>query len=248
MLFRDCATDSACNKAFPNLKQRFSGALQTANQTPVSLTVSHPKDSTQQTLQLRGADLANLIDLGSTWNLPNLPLLIDQICRKDYSGLTRLLKNRYSAGGYAWGMRYCVWCSEELPFAQPKRIGQQANLYPETVGLPSTVIPATVCQAWQVDKAPAIANQPVTSSIPTLLICGEYDPDTPSRWGRIAAQTLANSYVLVMKGMSHNPTQFWDNLCGMELAQLFLNNPTKGPASSCYESLKAPSFVTEAKK
>jgi pimeloyl-ACP methyl ester carboxylesterase len=196
-------------------------------------------------VRLRGADIAQLINLGSTWSLPGLPRLMDQISRADYRGLQQVAQQRYSVGDYAWGMRYSVWCQEEAPFARPARVRQQARLSPALAGWPTAVVADPVRRAWQLPPASNRVNTPVVGSVPTLIICGEYDAETPVAWGRLAAKTLSKGYVVEMRGLSHVPTQFWDNSCGMDLAQGFFTNPGQSPSIPCLAQLKAPRFTTK---
>ncbi|HZH94490.1 MAG TPA: alpha/beta hydrolase, partial [Flavisolibacter sp.] len=79
-------------------------------------------------------------------------------------------------------------------------------------------------------------------------INGEFDPDTPPSWGAALQKTFPNSYHFTFKGMSHTPTQYWDNGCGMQLAQSFFNDPLRKPKLNCFQELKQLKFDTGADK
>jgi hypothetical protein len=76
-------------------------------------------------------------------------------------------------------LRYSVWCSEEFPFEDRNAIAAQVSPAQGLGSLNLGTLPPEVCDAWQVPPAPAKENQPVVSSVPTLIMAGEFDPDTP---------------------------------------------------------------------
>jgi pimeloyl-ACP methyl ester carboxylesterase len=143
-------------------------------------------------------------------------------------------------------MRLSVWCSEEFPF-NSKKNSSSAQAY--SSGIKSntfSVFPEEVCREWKVTKAKASENKAIKSNIPTLIISGEYDPDTPTQWAKQLANQLVNSYYLEFKGMSHTPSQNWDNNCAMDVAEAFFNNPLQSPGTACYTGLKEVAFKTKA--
>ena len=97
------------------------------------------------------------------------------------------------------------------------------------------------CQIWGVKPVPAIQKEPVTSSIPTLILQGEYDPVTPPTNGMLAAQTLSRSYFFLFPGVGHgvnSPT----STCPHDIISAFVANPTEKPDASCISSMPEPAF------
>ena len=88
-------------------------------------------------------------------------------------------------------------------------------------------------------------NRPVKSSIPTLILNGAYDDVTPVSWGRQLQQQLENSYQAVFPGYRHGISTYWDNPCGMEMANAFFNDPTRQPNMECFTKIKKVKFVSE---
>ena len=249
-VLRDCDTQPDCRAAYPQLSERFYAALAGADARPLSLTVRNPVDSGPVALALRGADLARLVQLGDAGALPDLPQLMDRIARSDTAGLRpwAAYALRSVGGGYAWGMRYSVWCREEAPYARRTAAVAQPGARPELAGLDPSPAPAAVCAAWQVPPARARDTAAVRSDVPVLLLSGAYDPETPPAWAAAAARTLPNARVLTFPGMTHVPTQTWDAPCAMRIAAAFVVDPTRdpaaGPAGACLAALRAPTFTT----
>ena len=64
-------------------------------------------------------------------------------------------------------------------------------------------------------------NESIRSDVPVLLINGQYDNETPVKWGKKLSNNLSNSYHIVFKGWKHTPTTYWSNPCGMQVAIRF---------------------------
>jgi pimeloyl-ACP methyl ester carboxylesterase len=97
-----------------------------------------------------------------------------------------------------------------------------------------------VCEFWGAEPPPPIENEPVVSSIPTLVLAGEYDPTTPPDYGRLAAQTLAESFFIEFRGYAHG---VFSPGCAADVVTAFLDDPTKAPEESCVEELPPLGFL-----
>ena len=76
---------------------------------------------------------------------------------------------------------------------------------------------------WRVPVAPAAERQPVTASIPTLLLSGGYDWLTPSSWGRDAAKNLPESRHVVFRAQGHGVSS--QDPCAARLRDEFIDAP-----------------------
>jgi hypothetical protein len=116
MLFSACSADSACNFAYPNLRERFLDFLKAANKRPVLVPLKSPVDSSLIHVSLKGYQIASFINLGIAMVCKEMPKLLDRLCKADYSVLAPFIYNMFSPENYSMGMRLSVWCSEEYPF------------------------------------------------------------------------------------------------------------------------------------
>lgn len=115
--------------------------------------------------------------------------------------------------------------STEEDFAQ--RV-PAAQFYDRYIAVPPYTHP---CVNWTVSRAPDVMRQPVVSTIPTLLISGEYDPITPSIWGDRVAATLDHSYHFVVRRGGHSV--LYEDACAMRIFRSFLIDPSTEPDSVC---------------
>ncbi len=244
LLFSSCASDSICNSVYPNLKNRFLQFIEQTNKKPILLPLKSPIDSSLIYVSLNGYQIASFINLGNTWGLSGFPKFLDKLCNGEYNVLEPFVYDLFSDNNRSMGMRLSVWCSEEYPFENLSKKIKQKNIPSQFYGMTSDAVPIEVCKIWKVEKAKAIENKSFKTNVPVLLINGEFDPDTPAFWGGQLQKTFSKSYHFVFKGMSHTPTQNWNNNCGMQLANLFFSNPFARPIPKCFEDLKTVKYDT----
>jgi pimeloyl-ACP methyl ester carboxylesterase len=185
--------------------------------------------------------------------LPFLPLTMATAAAGNYALLTPGYATvRSSLADAAQGVNYSVLCGERLPFLTPEAVAQATvGVRPEIrdFGLPLvTQLRLDVCDFWDVDPPAADENRPVASTIPTLILAGEYDPITPPFYGEEAAQTLSHSYFFEFRGFGHGELRALSQetarpRCAMQLVSAFLDDPLSEPDGSCVADLPAPRFL-----
>lgn len=232
----DCASQPACNEAFPDLQRRFFQTIEAVTQSPLEIEgLDDP---------VTGADLVSLLPLNFGSDVRRAPLIMDLLARLD-PVVTERLAGAAGASDFAWGMRFSVWCSEALPFSERYRMAEPG---PTLGGYESAAIAPELCRAWDVGTLDEGIAAPVSSDVPTLIVAGEFDPLTPPVWAELAAETLSNSLVAIARGDSHSVTQQWgSDGCAMALAADFINEPQRvleAPKSThCLFNRTAPEYL-----
>jgi pimeloyl-ACP methyl ester carboxylesterase len=241
-IFWDCANSTDCAVKYPNLRQRFLDFLTETTRQPLNLEVDRPDGKGLTTVQITGTDIINLLSGLSTPSAPGFPAKLDAAIKGD----VQILRDNFTwptAGpGNGKGMRLSVWCSEELTFADPKKVAEERTRFPFLPAISPLVFSFEVCRTWGVRSAPEAENLPISSDIPTLLISGTYDAATPVKWAAQLNRELSNSHHLIFPGWTHGPTTYWDNSCAMQAANAFFNMPEKEPSVECLKMLKSPVF------
>lgn len=246
-LLSDCESQKECAEAFPNIGQGFFNYLEDKTNNPLEISIENPKSKKMETFYLRGEDLITVFTSASTADVINIPFEINKLLNDDLSSVREQLSYlfREPSNGFGIGMRLSVWCAEEYPFNSQEIIKAESSKYPQTKGLFPAVYEKEICEIWGVQKLTEIENKPVKSSIPVLLISGEYDNETPVKWAKSMTNNLKNSHHLIFKGWKHGPTTNWSNPCAMQAANDFFNNPNNKPKPECFELIKTPDFKTE---
>jgi pimeloyl-ACP methyl ester carboxylesterase len=247
VFFQGCANDPTCNETYPDLETTFYDTVARWNQEPVSFSTTDFIDGKEYEVVIDGENLIDLLFqfLYSTETIPVLPKLITDISQGKYDELSLLMSSIISTqDAISDGMHWSFQCAEELPFSSPEQMAASAQKYPEFGGLfdqQSIEMPFTVCKAFNVMPAPADANQPVTSDLPTLVMAGEYDPVTPPAWGEQASTTLSNGSFFVYPGYGHGSSM--SEGCPRQMAIEFLKDPSQPPDATCISSMTGPQFV-----
>ncbi len=125
---------------------------------------------------------------------------------------------------------FSVLCGDERAWTQEDfaRRSSATRFYGEYLDHPSAIHP---CEHWT--PVPAASGDPVSSTIPTLIFSGEYDPLTPVAWGERVAAGLENSFHFVIPRGGHGALM--ENGCAMQIMRDFLTDSGSEPVSRCLE-------------
>ncbi len=239
LLFARCQGDEKCAAKYPKLEKEFYALLKTANKKAVVLNVN--KDGKVYPIKLYGNDIVEGIydDLSDTDLIYRVPHIITEVSKGNFGSLMPYAEAKLNQGGYAWGMRYSVWCREEMPFENYRTIARQSTKYSAIKGFSIMGAMPGICRVWNVPPASGVENEPVKSDIPALLLSGEYDPNTPMQWNRLVASWFVNSHSYEVKSTSHGV--LFGNPCAVRVAASFLRDPSK-PDTSCLAKISPVGF------
>ena len=128
------------------------------------------------------------------------------------------------------GMTLSVLCAEEMDYTDADF--DLEGVYPQIGAvLRDNLDIRDYCAVWNIEPLSADVSAPVISDVPTLILSGEFDPNTPPSGGSLVAETLSNSYAYTFPGISHNVLS--NSLCAQSILLDFLDDPTQEPDASC---------------
>lgn len=247
VLFQGCAKDPNCNAKYPNLQTVFYNLVDQLNAHPISFSTEDFTTGKRYTVQFAGDDLIGwtFSALYATTIIPYIPQTIFQIKAHNYTQLATLYGELVFDDTFSDGMFYSAECSEDWPFLTKQDITiSEKNITPQIAkvfGQEDEEQEYAICQFWKVQQVPASQKQPVVSSIPTLIVTGEYDPITPPANGKEVATTLSHSYFLEFPGQGHG--QQYSSSCSNQIISAFYDNPDQQPDSSCINQMTGPAFL-----
>jgi pimeloyl-ACP methyl ester carboxylesterase len=240
--FQGCAASPTCQQEYPQLQSIFYQLIDTLNKHPVTFQDLHVGK-----VLLTGDNLANWLfsSLYVTNFIPYLPMAIYQVYSGNYSLISRFYGELMypSSNSLSYAMSFSVQCGEEMPFAsQQQLIQSMALLRPQLrAAMVSNLLSSyQICQFWGEKPVDAQQKLPVQSSLPTLILSGEYDPITPTANARLAQQTLPKSYLVVFPGTGHGA--FLSDPCPGTIMEEFMLNPQQKPDDSCLATMQEPNF------
>jgi len=238
VVFDACAVDRVCSAAHPDLRGTFARLVAAADVRPLPIGVV---DEHGRAVEIRGAEVVDAIyaALHDVQAIPRIPSIIADAAHGRYETLAALVNGNQGPSNYSWGLRYSVWCAEEMPFQDPARIASQVSPALGLGGINEGAATAEECRAWNVTPAAAVENTSVVSDVPALVFAGEFDPDTPPAWGRGLLETMPHARYVELRGRSHGAGF---SACGAEIARAFLRDP-RGPLPvDCALKLRGVAF------
>ena len=101
------------------------------------------------------------------------------------------------------------------------------------------------CGLWRRGQIPADFQEPVSSTVPTLIFSGNLDPITPPERGEEVAKYLPNSRHVIIPHGGHGVDGLTAPACVDRLIMEFLHSgDAKSLDTSCVETMAPPPFAT----
>jgi pimeloyl-ACP methyl ester carboxylesterase len=241
MEFALCTQDRRCQKAFDDPYQTLYHLRDHLRTHPEEVIARDPNTFEPQQQTMTAADLAGIVRmyLYSPLTASLLPLMLHEADHGNFQPLLsqkKLIADTLGAE-ISGGMELSVMCSEDAAGVSPR---------PEDAGtLIGNALVEHVkdaCAIWPHGQMPADFHQPWTSSVPTLVIEGQYDPVTPPANGEEVVRTLHQGRLLLAPGEGHGVIGAG---CMPKLVSQLIDDlrPEKIDASCLKELGDTPAFV-----
>ncbi|MCC7634473.1 alpha/beta hydrolase [Stenotrophomonas rhizophila] len=197
-----CRQDPACAKRFPvDTRTQLRNVMTTLAKAPVEVEYRDPGTAETRRDTLTADSVTGLAFMFSY--MPELssllPVVLDEAAHGRYAPLMSLsaMAGRSLGVQMNRGMQWSVICAEDAdryrePPASDRLLGPEvARMF------------FAACPAWNVGSRPADFTAPFNSTLPILLLSGEFDPVTPPRYAEQVLKTLPNGRHLLAKGQGH---------------------------------------------
>jgi len=225
-IFSNCDRDSTDKALYGRMKQRFQQYFTSIGNTVFTLRYLEKGTKDSIAIKYRRSELLDfLVDmLQDNGSLKKVPYFINQLIagnQKQY--MTDYFNWTFSAGNTnTLGMRFSMYCSEQIAYADQALIDKQNEIFPYLAGYRFNNVDHPICDCWKVKPVDKIAKTSVYSNIPVLLSAGDTDPYCPF-YNDIIHHFMPNSQRLMFIDKSHGP--LLNTKVGDELLAVFLNNP-----------------------
>lgn len=243
-LWDGCELDSDCAARYPNLEDRFYALVDRYEATPIRMPVRDFLNGGSWDVLVDGELILGTVFQGlySEQVIPLLPQMIEELENNETATISLLESNALANAEFvSLGMNLSVHCSEEIPFTTQEDIDAGLRGF-EALQDPfdgTTVL--DTCDRWESGSAAPLENEPVRSTIPTLVMAGEYDPITPPAWGANAATFLDNSTFVEFTGLGHGTSIAGD--CPLSVVFSFMASPSAAPNVDCVASMPPVDFA-----
>lgn len=237
--YADCAADPVCDKYHPDLEGEYEDLIVYLNDEPAILSFEDPETGEPFEVALTGDRLLGMLIQALYGGLGHqIPILMDLVAAGEY-GLVFSPEMFMEGGESTWsaGMHYVMNCS-----ALPELT--RADL--DAQGLDALVVQSqskvaegfnALCAEWGIEQPDYSAVPPAVSDIPTLLLSGMLDPNTPPRNAEIVAEHLGNGVTVAFPGLGHEVIH--RHSCPRSIALDFLDDPIRLPDTACAGEMRS---------
>lgn len=251
-LFTSCAEDVQCLKAYPDFKETFYALLDQLEGEPILVDVSDRSSGERYQVKLDNERMITFImeilsEVNDPEGLCEVPRMVYQLRGGKTEAAARLL-GRYSNNYFPSPINDWLNCNEELSFntmGQVTNANQEIGLYLQDYINIEAKSSFSICEAWKAPGVDPIENMPVTSSIPALLLAGEFDWIQPPAYAESTAQTLRNSTAVAFPntGQLVSFSTLWTS-CARIIVDAFLETPAAKPDTICTSKPPNVTWIT----
>jgi pimeloyl-ACP methyl ester carboxylesterase len=255
-VFAGCAADSACNAAYPGIRERFYDLVADLNADPIVVNTPGrrvPADGDSLFQAFADGIWPGNRFFGETITSEMLPAMwavinggVEDFIRQIESGDPPPLWDDADGSTGKW-MTY--FCRDIVSFITDADVAAAAADVPQRVPWMLSAdfdIPVSRdgCQLLGVGSAAAAQHAPPTSSVPTLLTSGQFDTAVSPFVVRQNLASLSNVRYYEFPGAPHLQLASFTPAsdCAWVIAASFLANPAKRPNDACFASQPAFDF------
>lgn len=200
--FAVCRTQTDCAQRFPDSYQQLMTLRDKLQTQAVTVQVPDPHRFVTSERKLTASRLAGLVRLYAYNSATSalLPLMVDEATRGNYApllGQEQLMTDDVNER-LTGGMGLSVGCTEDADLLAIRDEDQHTLL-----GNTLVEFFQTACKVWPHRQRPDGFHQPFNSTLPVLILAGEFDPVTPPRYAEEIKASLHNARVLSAPGQGH---------------------------------------------
>jgi pimeloyl-ACP methyl ester carboxylesterase len=249
-----CAEQQACKAAFPDVEQTLWRAVDQLTREPWTREVPRP-DGSRGTATMTAATFIGRLQsaLRTPRTLSMVPMLVHAIRARDQTIVNAIMdvwRRQPSDPGdesasVSQGLQFTVQCFEEAPLNTAELHERVRRSYPAVLVDGGVFTDPSVCERLHSFRETPEQARPVESEIPTLIVTGEFDPQTHRSNGRIVQRSLKNSQLADVPGAAHSGA--FDHDCTRTMVRDFLTAPYAKRDMSCLRAIPPLKFVTDVK-
>ena len=245
LVISDCESDTACNRAFPRLREDLASLNQSFGNEGVSVTMRHPVTDAEVALRIRREIFFERIrsKMYMITGAREVPWIITRAAQGDFAPFMELIipKDFSEPPWLAEGLYLSMTCAEDIPFIDTAAARQSyENTYFGDYRVSQQI---NAARHWPRGSLPPGYHEPFTSDVPTLIISGYYDPITPPSFAEEVHRLLPKSRLLSIPSMAHVPAGMTNYECITDLITRFFQiGSVDSLDASCVETMQAPPF------
>lgn len=226
-VFDNVEADSIHDTRYTGLRERFHQYFTGLAGKRFNLQYAEPGKSDSFTIGYSKNELTDaVIDRLNTGQLKTVPFVMTDIINGNHAPYVRAQVDGVFRGNQSLsaGMRYSIYCSEQIAYADKDLIKRQDTILPWLAGHPFNNVDHAICACWQVKPEAPVAKTPVYSNVPALIAAGDADPWCRPFYNRLIKRTMPNAQLITVHNNGHGARLA---MKGVDFLKMFLANPYK---------------------
>ncbi len=227
IVLNDCKNQPDCNKAYPDLQDRFIEFLTSLDAQPFEVEL---RDGSLVYLSKEEVNAIVHQLLYSYQLYPIIPILLENFISRDKLSLGVLVNSMQSnveSGFNALGLIEYNY-DHKGTIEDSRRLVAEAKQNLEPYALVDSYLEFYLNDT--LIKTDSIAITPVKTSVPSLLMAGDYDPITPPELTKEISKNFSNHIYFELPKVGHGATM---HPCGEKILHAFLEAPTSTINGDC---------------
>lgn len=251
----NCAADTACARAYPDLEARTYAAMASLQENPVVVTVSDTEVFPGGQVAVGGQAIAfapfSMMYEQSTYSglAAVLNALVRAAERRDETVFTAIALGGggdLTGGDFSPGMNAAISCNDGYTWHNAMVIAEDMGEVPGLAGLIGSVEGAqasqALCEQYGMSLRDRADYAPVSFDGPTLVVNGAWDPITPTDLALQIMPGFSQGQYLEVPFAGHGPTR--SDECAADIMVAFFDDPSADLDTSCAETANPePRFV-----
>ncbi|HVW15012.1 MAG TPA: alpha/beta fold hydrolase [Mucilaginibacter sp.] len=140
------------------------------------------------------------------YGIKTVPYIISAMIKGNHAPyLKTYFDGLFGNHGGASGMRFSVYCSDKMAYADPDIIAQQEKIMPYLAGFHVNDVYGPICDCWKVKAIDTATKKPFYSNVPALLGAGGMDDSCRPLYNDLIHQYLPNSQRVLFAERQHAP-------------------------------------------
>ena len=244
-MFAACAADAQCHETYPTLEADLYDAIAHLDREPAVIPMDDDDLYPGRAFTVNSADLVKAFGqtLSNSSFLSVYPLFVREAAagnRAVMAAMIAALGGGAADGVFNHATSEGMLCYDEAPYSSQALYERAAAPFPMAL---RGVGYLSHCEDWPFPSATPEEIEPVVSSIPTLILHGEFDHMTPMAFGEELMGRLDNAHMFVFPNTGHYASV--DDSCAQSMILDFLDDPMARPDDDCIEDRPKLSFATD---
>lgn len=244
---KNISSDTQYAKLFPSIRTDLIKITERLRKTPFQIKSQSADSTSNRSYSFDDGDFiwsmwAAMVDRQS---ISLVPLALKEIAAGNDSVLLHwatIYNDPNSFGEFALAQSKAILYYESKPKTKEETEKYLLSKFPDYKSFITPGLEEALYKTYRPELPSPTYFKAVSSTIPTLVFSGEYDPVCPPVFGQLTSKSLINSTLIIVPSSSH--AAMYTDDCTRRIAKEFYLNPYKKPKIGCVSERKKIEFVT----